>query len=68
MSTSVPKPPEILDKIVDVVLAHRPKPKTKAAKKRKKAGKRASRSIPSKTSGAKGKKRRLSPRSPAPMP
>lgn len=37
MSTSVPKPPEILDKIVDVVLAHRPKPKTAAAKKRKKA-------------------------------
>jgi hypothetical protein len=30
------KPPEILDKIVDVVLAYRPKPKTKGAKKRKK--------------------------------
>lgn len=26
--------PEILDKIVDVVLAYRPKPKSKAAKKR----------------------------------
>jgi hypothetical protein len=38
-SPSVPKPPEILDKIVDVVLAHRPKPKTKAAKKRKKIAK-----------------------------
>jgi hypothetical protein len=31
---SAPKPPEILDKIVDMVLAHRPKPKSKAAKKR----------------------------------
>jgi hypothetical protein len=37
MSTDVPKPPEILDKIVDIVLAHKPKPSTKAAKKRKKA-------------------------------
>jgi hypothetical protein len=37
---SDPKPPEILDKIVDVVLAHRPKPKSKAAKKRKKAAKK----------------------------
>ena len=35
MSTSVPKPPDILDKIVDIVLAHKPKPKSKAAKKRK---------------------------------
>jgi hypothetical protein len=43
MSTSVPKPPEILDKIVDVVLAHRPKPKSKAAKKRKKAAKKQKR-------------------------
>ena len=40
MSTSVPKPPEILDRIVDVVLAHKPKPKSKAAKKRKKAAKK----------------------------
>jgi hypothetical protein len=40
MSTSVPKPPEILDKIVDVVLAHQPKPKSKAAKKRKKVAKK----------------------------
>jgi hypothetical protein len=31
---STPKPPEILDKIVDVVLAHRAKPKSKAAKRR----------------------------------
>jgi hypothetical protein len=30
-----PKPPEILDKIVDVVLAHRPKAKSSGAKKRK---------------------------------
>lgn len=37
MSTSIPKPPEILDKIVDIVLAHKPKPKkAKVAKKRKK--------------------------------
>jgi hypothetical protein len=40
MSTSVPKPPEILDKIVDVVLAHKPKPKSKVAKKRVKAAKK----------------------------
>jgi hypothetical protein len=38
-SLSGPKPPEILDKIVDVVLAHKPKPKSKAAKKRKKEAK-----------------------------
>jgi hypothetical protein len=38
---STPKPPEILDKIVDVVLAHRPKPKTNAAAKRKRAMKKA---------------------------
>jgi hypothetical protein len=41
MSTPPAKPPEILDRIVDVVLAHKPKSKTKAAKKRKKAPKRA---------------------------
>jgi len=40
MSTT-PKPPEILDKIVDMVLAHKPKPKSKAAKKRKKATRKA---------------------------
>jgi hypothetical protein len=40
MSTTIPKPPEILDKIVDLVLAHKPKPKDKAAKKRKKAAKK----------------------------
>ncbi len=28
------KPPEILDKIVDKVLAYKPKPKSKGAKKR----------------------------------
>lgn len=28
------KPPEILNKIADLVLAYRPKPKTKGAKKR----------------------------------
>jgi hypothetical protein len=31
-----PKPPEILDAMVAVVLAYKPKPKTKPAKKRKK--------------------------------
>jgi hypothetical protein len=31
-----PKPPKILDAMVAVVLAYRPKPKTKSAKKRKK--------------------------------
>lgn len=30
-----PKPPKELDAIVDVVLAYRPKPKTKPGKKRK---------------------------------
>jgi hypothetical protein len=37
---STPKLPEVLEKIVDTVLAYHPKPKSKAAKKRKqKAGK-----------------------------
>ena len=38
MSTPPAKPPEILDKIVDLVLAHRPKAqqKLKATKKQKK--------------------------------
>ena len=36
MSTPPVKPPEILDKIVDIVLAHKPKPaKAKAKNKRK---------------------------------
>jgi len=37
---SDPRPPEILDKIVDKVLAYKPKPKTKAAKKRRKAARK----------------------------
>lgn len=37
MSTTVPKPPEILNKIVDLVLTHKPKPNLKGTKKRKKA-------------------------------
>jgi hypothetical protein len=41
MSTSVPKPPEILDKIVDVVLAYKPKAKTTPAKKRKRKAAKA---------------------------
>ncbi len=39
------KPPEILDKIADLVLALRPKPKTKAAKTRKKAAKKLAETI-----------------------
>jgi len=34
---STPKLPEVLEKIVDAVLAYRPKPKSKAANKRKRA-------------------------------
>ena len=34
--SETPKLPEVLEKIVDTVLAYKPKPKTKAAKKRKK--------------------------------
>jgi hypothetical protein len=44
MSTSIPKPPEILDKIVDVVLAHKPKATSKAAKKRKKKSRKKEKS------------------------
>ncbi len=39
---STPKLPEVLEKIVDTVLAYRPKPKSKAAKKRKKAASKKS--------------------------
>jgi hypothetical protein len=35
------KIPEELDKITDVVLAYRPKPKSKAAKRRKRKAKKA---------------------------
>lgn len=44
--SETPKVPEILDRIVDIVLAHKPKPATKAAKKRKKAAKRAKKTRP----------------------
>jgi hypothetical protein len=47
MSTSVLKPPEILDKIVDLVLSHKPKQKSKAAKKRKKKTGKSSSKPPS---------------------
>jgi hypothetical protein len=40
MSTSPVKPPEILDKIVDLVLAHKPKPKSRPITKRKMATKK----------------------------
>jgi hypothetical protein len=37
---SAPKPPKELDAIADVVLAYRPKPKTKPARKRRRMQKR----------------------------
>jgi hypothetical protein len=37
---NAPKPPKELDAIADVVLAYRPKPKSKPAKKRKQMQKR----------------------------
>jgi hypothetical protein len=37
------KIPELLDKITDVVLAYRPKPKTKASKKRTRKAKKDAR-------------------------
>ena len=41
MSPTIPNTPEVLDKIVDVVLAHKPKPaKARATKKRKKPSSR----------------------------
>jgi hypothetical protein len=38
--TEIPKLPRALEAIADIVLAHKPKPKSKAAKKRKKAAKK----------------------------
>lgn len=35
------KPPKALDAIADVVLAHKPKPKSKKAKRRKRLAKKA---------------------------
>ena len=37
---SAPEPPKALDAIADVVLAYRPKPKSKPAKKRKRRAKK----------------------------
>jgi len=48
-----PKPPKELDAIADVVLAYRPKPKTKSAKKRRKMQKQI---IASARDSAEGKK------------
>lgn len=42
---SKPKPPEILDKMADVILAYRPKPKSIAAKKRKRRAKKKEREL-----------------------
>jgi hypothetical protein len=36
------KPPKVLDRIVDAVLAYRPKPKSKPAKKRQRQRKKLS--------------------------
>jgi hypothetical protein len=38
-----PKPPKILDRIADVVLAHRAKPKSKPARKRARLRRKAQR-------------------------
>jgi hypothetical protein len=40
---NAPKPPKELDAIADVVLAYRPKPKSKPGKKRKKMTKKLAR-------------------------
>jgi len=40
---NTPKPPKELDAIADVVLAYRPKPKTKPGKKRKRRAAKLSR-------------------------
>lgn len=38
--SDLPKLPEPLEKMIDIVLAHKPKPVSKAAKKRKKVSKK----------------------------
>jgi hypothetical protein len=40
---NAPKPPKELDAIADVVLAYRPKPKSKPGKRRKKTAKKLAR-------------------------
>ncbi len=67
---SVPKPPEILDKIVDLVLAHRPRPKSKAAKKRTKAAPSDPNNIatPKKTKTVKTRRDTNRPTSPSALP
>jgi hypothetical protein len=42
MSADVPKLPAVLEKAIDTVLAYKPKPKTKSAKKRKASQKKKS--------------------------
>ena len=39
----ITKPPKVLDKVADVVLAYRPKPKSKPAKKRQRRRRKAQR-------------------------
>jgi hypothetical protein len=41
-----PEPPKALDEMVAVVLAYRPKPKTKPARKRQKMRRRLSKGLP----------------------
>ena len=41
MTTDPTKPPEVLDRFVDKVLAYRPKPKSAPAKKRKRRAAKA---------------------------
>ena len=43
---NAPKPPKDLDAIADVVLAYRPKPKSKPAKKRKRLAQKLSQVAP----------------------
>lgn len=47
MSTDIPELPKALEKAIDTVLAYRPKPNTKAAKKRKRKEKNQSSKKPS---------------------
>jgi hypothetical protein len=47
MTKAIPqKPPKALDAIADVVLAYRPKPKTKPARKRQRVRRRLAKSRP----------------------
>lgn len=47
MAEQIPKPPEILNRIVRTVLAYHPKPKSQPAKKRQRLASRARRAAQS---------------------